>query len=135
MHCWILPEEGLNKGLNYEGKLVVDCPEMNALDVNPNKDIRDAVCWHASITWRLSDTDLQKFRIMTQKKGESAYMRLWDPYHQENDVKAEVPSSSHIIGDMMHIHNETYMLIYLHYGVALEGQEGRRRKNGVRPGH
>eukprot|EP00957_Ditylum_brightwellii_P041326 3128646-Ditylum_brightwellii.AAC.1 len=120
-----MPEEDLNRGLTCEGKLVGDCPNVSALDANLNKDIHDVVHWHVSITRRSTDTDLQKSSIMRQKKGASAYMCMWDPCPQEEDVEAGVPSSSHIIEDMMHRHNETYIHIYLHHGVALEGLVGK----------
>eukprot|EP00957_Ditylum_brightwellii_P023419 1767824-Ditylum_brightwellii.AAC.1 len=47
---WILPEEGLNRKEQYKGRLIRDCPEMNALDANRNKDIHDGVCHHISKT-------------------------------------------------------------------------------------
>eukprot|EP00957_Ditylum_brightwellii_P079073 6013905-Ditylum_brightwellii.AAC.1 len=45
---WIMPEEGLNKKEKYEGKLIGDYPEMNALNANLNKDIYDRVHHHIS---------------------------------------------------------------------------------------
>eukprot|EP00957_Ditylum_brightwellii_P035751 2710460-Ditylum_brightwellii.AAC.1 len=42
----ILPKEGLNKKEKYEGRLVGDCPEMNSLDANLDKDIHDGTCRH-----------------------------------------------------------------------------------------
>ena len=71
---WILPEEGLNKKKKYEGRLIGDCPEMNALDANLNKDIHDVVRCHISKTRTLPDDDTQKFSIMTEKKGALAYL-------------------------------------------------------------
>mmetsp|Transcript_28139 Transcript_28139/g.41539 ORF Transcript_28139/g.41539 Transcript_28139/m.41539 type:complete len:152 (-) Transcript_28139:13-468(-) len=114
----IMPENGLNRGLNYENKLVGDCPEMNALDANLNKDIHDAVCRHVSMTRRLLDNDPRKFSMMTQKKGAHAYLRLWDPALQDTNVEHGVPSSTHIIEDVVRIHNETYMRIHMARGVA-----------------
>ncbi len=34
---WIMPKQGLNRDCRYEGKVVGDCPEINALDANLNK--------------------------------------------------------------------------------------------------
>eukprot|EP00957_Ditylum_brightwellii_P067989 5162155-Ditylum_brightwellii.AAC.1 len=58
---WIVPEEGLNKKEKYEGKIICNCPEMNALDANLNKDIHDGVCHHISKTWKLPDENKRKF--------------------------------------------------------------------------
>eukprot|EP00957_Ditylum_brightwellii_P180917 13783617-Ditylum_brightwellii.AAC.1 len=80
MKRWIMPENSLNRGLNYENQLVGDCPEMSALDANLNKDIHYAVCQH--------------------KKGTHAYLHLWDPALQDTNVEHGVPSSMHIIEDM-----------------------------------
>ena len=38
-----MSEEGLNRKEKYEGKIIRDCLEMNALDANLNKDIHDGV--------------------------------------------------------------------------------------------
>eukprot|EP00957_Ditylum_brightwellii_P162701 12389721-Ditylum_brightwellii.AAC.1 len=130
MKRWIMPENGLDRGLNYENKLVGNCPEMNALDANLNKDIHDAVRQHASMTRCLPDKDPRKFSMMMQKKGPHAYLHLWDPALQDTNVEHGVPSSTHIIEDVMHIRNETYMHIYMAHGVALEGRMGRRKKKG-----
>eukprot|EP00957_Ditylum_brightwellii_P086250 6563545-Ditylum_brightwellii.AAC.1 len=72
---WILPEEGLSKKEKYEDRLIGSCPEINALDANLNKDIHDGVCRHVSKTYTLADYDTQKFSIMTEKKGASAYFQ------------------------------------------------------------
>eukprot|EP00957_Ditylum_brightwellii_P137887 10513126-Ditylum_brightwellii.AAC.1 len=72
--------------------------------------------------------------MMTQKKGDHAYMRLCDPALQDTNVEHGVPSSARIIEDVMRIRNETYMRIYMARGVALEGRTGRRKKRGVGPG-
>eukprot|EP00957_Ditylum_brightwellii_P037319 2824539-Ditylum_brightwellii.AAC.1 len=71
---WILPEEGLNKKEKYKGRLIRDCPEMNALDTNLNKDIHDGVHRHISKTRTFPDDDNHKFSIMTEKKGVLAYL-------------------------------------------------------------
>eukprot|EP00957_Ditylum_brightwellii_P194576 14820725-Ditylum_brightwellii.AAC.2 len=58
---WIMPEEGLNKKEKYDGKLIGNCPEMNALDANLNKDIQDGVRCHISKTCKQPDDDKRKF--------------------------------------------------------------------------
>jgi hypothetical protein len=107
MARWIMPEQGLNKGRKYENKLIGDCPEMNALDANLNKDIHDGVRRHISITRSLPDDDPRKFSMMTQKKGAHSYLRLWDPAHQLIDVEHGIPSSTRIIQDMETIRTRT----------------------------
>eukprot|EP00957_Ditylum_brightwellii_P001913 146984-Ditylum_brightwellii.AAC.1 len=82
MMQWIMPHQGLNRSCKYEGKLVGECPEINAMDANLNKGIHDSVCRHVSVTRCLPDTDPCKFSMMTQKKGAEAYLHLWDPAHQ-----------------------------------------------------
>eukprot|EP00957_Ditylum_brightwellii_P037669 2848673-Ditylum_brightwellii.AAC.1 len=71
---WILPEEGLNKKEKYKGRLIGDCPKVNALDANLNKDSQDGICRYISKTGTFPDDDNQKFSIMTEKKGASAYL-------------------------------------------------------------
>eukprot|EP00957_Ditylum_brightwellii_P075358 5726692-Ditylum_brightwellii.AAC.1 len=63
-----MPQQGLNRSCKYEGKLLGDCPEMNAMDENLNKDIHDCVQRHVSATRCFPDTDPRKFSMMTQKK-------------------------------------------------------------------
>eukprot|EP00957_Ditylum_brightwellii_P070423 5350908-Ditylum_brightwellii.AAC.1 len=111
MKCWTIPEQGLNRSLNYENKLVGDCPEMNALDSDLNKDIHNGVGCH--------------------KKGAHAYLCLWDPALQETNVEHATPSSKCIIDDMLSISNETYMYIYWDHGVSLE-RKNRMEKKGCR---
>eukprot|EP00957_Ditylum_brightwellii_P162502 12373724-Ditylum_brightwellii.AAC.1 len=72
----IMPQQGLNRGCKYEGKLVGDCPEMNAMDASLNKDIHDSVQRQVSMTRCLPDTDNRKFSMMMQKKGAEAYLHL-----------------------------------------------------------
>eukprot|EP00957_Ditylum_brightwellii_P120025 9159677-Ditylum_brightwellii.AAC.1 len=74
LNRWVLPDKGLNRLEKYEGRLIGDCPEMNALDANLNKDIHDGVCRHVSKMRTFPNDDTQKFSIMTEKKGVSAYL-------------------------------------------------------------
>eukprot|EP00957_Ditylum_brightwellii_P181218 13803773-Ditylum_brightwellii.AAC.1 len=133
MRQWIMPQQGLNRGCRYEGKLVGGCPEMNDMDANLNKDIHVSVCRHVSMTRCLLDIDTRKFSMMTQKKGAEAYLHLWDPTHQLVNIEHGTPSSSRIIQDMKQIRNETYMQIYNAHGVALEGCTGREKRKGIGP--
>eukprot|EP00957_Ditylum_brightwellii_P197637 15057005-Ditylum_brightwellii.AAC.1 len=112
MRQWIMPQQDINRGCRYEGKLVGGCPEMNAMDIYLNKDIHDSVCRHVSMTRCLLDTDTRKFSMMMQKKGAKACLCLWDPAHQLVNIEYGTPSSSQVIQDMEQIRNETYMQIY-----------------------
>eukprot|EP00957_Ditylum_brightwellii_P083396 6339117-Ditylum_brightwellii.AAC.1 len=67
---------------------------MNALDANLNKDIHDDVRHHVSKMRTLPDDDTQKFSIMAEKKGVSAYLHLLDPSLQDENPKHGIPSSS-----------------------------------------
>eukprot|EP00957_Ditylum_brightwellii_P156698 11927018-Ditylum_brightwellii.AAC.1 len=69
-----MPQQGLNRGCKYEGKLVGYCPEMKALDANLNKDLHDGVYKHVYMTRCLPDTNEFKFSMMTQKKRVEAYL-------------------------------------------------------------
>eukprot|EP00957_Ditylum_brightwellii_P033173 2513657-Ditylum_brightwellii.AAC.1 len=107
---------------------------MNALDVSLNNDIHNDVHQHVSMAQHLPDNDPRKFSMMMQKKGSHAYLHLWDPALRDTNVEHGVPSLTRIIEDVICIHNETYMRIYMACGVALEGRMGRRKKKGVGPG-
>eukprot|EP00957_Ditylum_brightwellii_P212155 15367026-Ditylum_brightwellii.AAC.1 len=129
-----MPQQGLNRGCKYEGKLVGERPEINAMDANLNKDLHDGVCRQVSMMRCLQDTDEHQSSMMTQKKGAEAYLHLWKPAHQLVNVEHGIPSSSCIIQDMESIRNETYMKIYNALGVALEGCTGKTKREGVGPG-
>eukprot|EP00957_Ditylum_brightwellii_P129790 9900213-Ditylum_brightwellii.AAC.1 len=133
MRRCIMPQHGLNRGCRYEGKLIGDCPEMNAMDANLNKDIHGSVRMHVSMTRCRPDTDKRKFSMMTQRKGAEVYLCLWDPAHQLVNIEHGAPNSSQIIQDMERIRNETCMQIYNTRGVALEGCIRRRKRKVVGP--
>eukprot|EP00957_Ditylum_brightwellii_P145921 11112289-Ditylum_brightwellii.AAC.1 len=71
---WILPEECPNRKEKYEGRLIGDCPEMNASNANLNKDIHDGFGRHVSKMRTFPEDNNQKFSIMTEKKGVLAYL-------------------------------------------------------------
>eukprot|EP00957_Ditylum_brightwellii_P021710 1637713-Ditylum_brightwellii.AAC.1 len=43
---WVLPEQGLNRGIQYENYFPGSAPEFNALDSNLKHDIHSAVLEH-----------------------------------------------------------------------------------------
>eukprot|EP00957_Ditylum_brightwellii_P182877 13929998-Ditylum_brightwellii.AAC.1 len=58
---WILPEQGLNRGMRYENHVPGNAPEFNALDSNLNHDIHSEVLEHVSYKASLNKTDKQQF--------------------------------------------------------------------------
>eukprot|EP00957_Ditylum_brightwellii_P193931 14768950-Ditylum_brightwellii.AAC.1 len=107
---------------------------MNALGINVNKDIHDGVCYHISKAHTFPEDNNQKFSIMTEKKGASAYLQLQGPSLQIENAEHDIPNSFRIIQDMEHIYTETYWQIFNACGVALEGRIGQQKKKGVGPG-
>eukprot|EP00957_Ditylum_brightwellii_P152383 11600958-Ditylum_brightwellii.AAC.1 len=71
-----MPQQGLNRGCKYEGKMVGTCPEMDAMDVNLNKDLHYSVYMHVSMTRCLPDIGKHKFSMVMQKKEAEAYLHL-----------------------------------------------------------
>eukprot|EP00957_Ditylum_brightwellii_P100685 7673287-Ditylum_brightwellii.AAC.1 len=100
---WILPEQGLNKGMRYEKAYPCNAPELNALDSNCNRDIHCAVLEHVCITSTMNKNDKQKFSVSSPKLQDNAYLMLWDPQLQTTHSmgwEAGVPSSKRIVEDM-----------------------------------
>ena len=73
--------------------------------------------------------------MYNQNRGREAYLCVFDPRLQEENVKFGTPSSTRIIQDILRIHEKTLHQIYLNRGVALEGRIWRRWKSGVPNGN
>eukprot|EP00957_Ditylum_brightwellii_P195545 14900244-Ditylum_brightwellii.AAC.1 len=100
---WILPEQELNKGIQYKNASTGNAPEFNVLDSNCNRDIHCAVLEHVSHTATLKNTNKQKFSVSTPKRQDHAYLRLWDHSLQLSHPmgwEAGVPSLKQILEDM-----------------------------------
>ena len=76
---WILPQQSLNKGTQYENAPPGNVPELNALDSNCNRDIHCAVLEHVAMTANMDKEDTRKFSVNSPLRQDDAYLRLWDP--------------------------------------------------------
>jgi len=64
---WLLPL-GINKGTVFENRVIGNLPEMMPMDVSLNKDVDDAVSFHVSLTYNLSNEDPKFFRCPPQSE-------------------------------------------------------------------
>eukprot|EP00957_Ditylum_brightwellii_P060900 4622605-Ditylum_brightwellii.AAC.1 len=124
---WILPEQGLNRGIWYENRIQGNAPEFNALDSNLNCSIHNVVLEHVSYTASLNKTDKQKFSVSTPKQQGSAYLCLWDPSLQLRlGWDAGAPSLHKVVEDMVQIMDDSILKQYSIQGIVVHGCGTRR---------
>ena len=81
---WILPEIGCNDLLGenkscYAKRPVGNSPELMCLDMSLNKDVRECLRMHVSITQHLEKADPYRFSMSTPKEISRAISRLVHP--------------------------------------------------------
>ena len=95
---WILPQHGLNNGLQrFKDRPVGNSPEMMPLDNCLNKDWHDLVGLQRGFCAMCGadKNDPRLFDLSTPKKISSAYLRVWNP-----SMGGVGPSSTRIIEDI-----------------------------------
>eukprot|EP00957_Ditylum_brightwellii_P133886 10209503-Ditylum_brightwellii.AAC.1 len=66
---WILPEQGLNKGMQYKNAPTGNALEFNTLDSNCNHDIHCDVLKYVSHTATLQNTDKQNYGTLSSSSA------------------------------------------------------------------
>ena len=87
---WVLPENDLNSGTNYDGRPVGNTPELMPLDQSLNQDVHLCVGRHVAMTRGLDRDDPRCFGIDTPKQAFRAYSRVWEEWPPSHRIIEDV---------------------------------------------
>jgi len=91
---WILPEQGLQDNdpdlSRYANNPVGNSPDFMPLDTSLNRDMHTDVNRHCMQTVLLPEDDPRKFSLSTPKRGDSAYVRVWQGCPEDRRILQDV---------------------------------------------
>ena len=124
---FILPEAGLNDGLQYyRNRLPGNSPDLMNWDNSLNKDVIDVIDWHVIATTTLDDNNNRKFSLATPKTIQKAVFRLMNP---NSDVGVLVPTNRRIIQDTNKVMFALKAIVEAE-GIVVPGLSHRTGKRG-----